>query len=542
VAANKPTSWQLVAAKPEAKTMRRVLLAVLTALVLGLSVYLSAGAQNEGVKVKLRLVDADTGKGVGGIVRVFRAGSDKPLALPGLFDRLRGLEPKDNFAGWYVVPAAGAETTLPRTGLRLEAVSGLETALTVDKLDLSGKVPDEVMLKLKFLFRPEKSDLAAGNTHLHLRGLTKEDADEYLRQIPAADGLRVMFISYLERHKDDAAYITNRYPIGELIQFEATGVLFNNGEEHRHNFEAYGQGYGHVMFLDLKQLVQPVSLGPGITGAGTDDVPLRPGIEDARKQGGTVIWCHNTNGYEDVPSALAGQLDALNVFDGSRTGTFEENYYRYLNVGMRMPISTGTDWFVYDFARVYAKVHGKLTVPSWLQALKAGRCQATNGPLLTLTVAGKEVGETIQLEQPKTVRVEVTGLGRHDFQRLQLLHNGQVLQAQAAEKKDGAYSARLVREVKIDGPGWFAARIDSATKNEFGHVLYAHTSPVSVEFAGKRVFDVEAARGLLKLVEEGQAEIRKRGRFSSDQARDKLLALYEQAAQDLVGRINQRGR
>src|SRR5262249_17824058 len=159
------------------------------------------------------------------------------------------------------------------------------------------------------------------NTHLHLRGLTKEDADEYLRQIPAADGLRVMFISYLERHKDDATYITNRYPIGELKQFEATGVLFNNGEEHPHNFRADGQGYGHVMFLDIKQLVKPVSLGPGITGAGDDDRPLRPGIEDARKQGGTVIWCHNTNGFEDVPSALAGQLDALNVFDGSRTGT-----------------------------------------------------------------------------------------------------------------------------------------------------------------------------------------------------------------------------
>src|SRR5262249_40848516 len=207
--------------------------------------------------------------------------------------------------------------------------------------------------------------------------------EEYLRQIPAADGLRVMFISYLERHKDDAEYITNRYPIGDLAQFKATGVLFNNGEDHRHNFGGYGEGYGHVMILNIKQLVKPVSRGAGITGAGFDDSPLRPGIDDAKKQGGTIIWCHNSFGFEDVLNALTGRLDALNVFDGSRRGSFEESYYRYLNIGLRMPISTGTDWFVYDFARVYARVPDKLIPSRWLEALKAGNCQATNGPLLS---------------------------------------------------------------------------------------------------------------------------------------------------------------
>src|SRR5262249_46080670 len=199
-----------------------------------------------------------------------------------------------------------------------------------------------------FLFRPEKEKLAAGNTHLHLRGLSKADADEYLRQIPAADGLKVMFLSYLERKSDNKAYISNTYPVGELKEFRGTGVLFNNGEEHRHNFTAFGQGYGHVMFLDITKLVRPVSLGPGITGAGDDDRPLRTGIEEAREQGGAVLWCHNTSGYEDVPSALAGRFDALNVFDGSRGGDNEELSYRSLGGGMRLPVSYGTDVIVHD--------------------------------------------------------------------------------------------------------------------------------------------------------------------------------------------------
>jgi hypothetical protein len=428
-----------------------------------------------------------------------------------------------------VLPAGGTEVTLPRGKLHLEAVSGLETALARQELDLTTSAPEQVKVPLQFLFHPDKDGLVAGNTHLHLRGLRPEEADDYLRQIPPADRLGVLFISHLERSGDDQNYVTNRYPVGDLPAFTATGVLVNNGEEHRHNFGAYGQGYGHVMFLDLRRLVEPVSLGPGLTGAGDDDRPLVGGIEDARRQGGAVIWCHNTNGHEGVIHALAGRVDALNVFDGSRTGTYEDAYYRYLNVGVRLPISTGTDWFLYDFSRVYARVDGNLTVKSWLKAVKAGRCQATNGPLLALKVDGREPGDTLRLDRPKTVRIQATGVGRHDFQRLQLVHNGRVIQTATAAKEGPGYAARLVREVSVDGPGWFAVRIDATTRNEFDRQLYAHTSPVYVDFGGERLFDVEAARRLLLRLEEAEADIRGRGWFSTPQARARLLALYEDA-------------
>jgi hypothetical protein len=520
--------------------MRKGFLAGACILALGLCAFLGARAQTDTVKVRLRLADAQDGSGQAGIVRILRKDDGKPVPLSGLLDRLRGLERTDTLSGWYVLPADGAELALPRAALRIEAVSGLETALARQDLDLATDAPAEVKLKLKFLFRSEKDGLAAGNTHLHLRGMTPDEADDYLRQVPAADRLQVLFISYLERQKDDQNYVTNRYPPGDLPQFNGTGVLVSSGEEHRHNFSAYGPGYGHVMFLDIKELVRPVSLGPGITGAGDDDRPLAPGIDDARKQGGTVLWCHNTNGYEGVPNVLAGRLDALNVFDGSCTGSYEDLYYRYLNIGLHLPISTGTDWFLYDLSRVYARVQGKLTVKSWLEAVKAGRCQATNGPLLKLTVDGKGPGDTLRLDKPHSFRIEAGAAGRHDFQRLQLVHNGKVIDTQPAQKEGDGYAARLVRDVAVDAPGWFAVRIDASTKNEFDRQLYAHTSPVYVEVAGRRVFDVEAARGLLRLVEEAQAEIRGRGQFSSPEARARLLARYEEAARDLNARMNQR--
>jgi hypothetical protein len=523
--------------------MRKLILVICSAGVLGLCVYLQAESPKsdaETVTVRVQLVDADSGKEIGGIIRVYRAGEDKPLPLPGLYDRLRGLKQTATLSGWHVVPVAGGSTSLPKSKLRIEAVSGLETTLATQELDLSRDPAETLTIKLKPAFRPERHDLVAGNTHLHLMNLTAPDAEEYLKQIPAADRLKVLFISYLERFKDDANYITNRYLIGDLKQFTATGVLVNNGEEHRHNFESHGQGYGHVMFLNISQLVKPVSLGPGITGGGNDERPLRPGIEDARKQGGTIIWCHNVFGFEDIPNLLAGRLDALNVFDGSRSGTFEEGYYRYLNIGMRLPISTGTDWFLYDFSRVYAKVPGKLTIPAWLDAVKAGRCQATNSPLLTLKVDGRETGDVLKVDAPKKVRVEVTATGRHDFQKLQLIRNGRVIELATAKAKDGVWSARIGLEVRIDESAWFAARIDSITKNELDRQLYAHTSPIYVDVAGKRVFDIEAARALQKQMEDAVSEIRANGKFGDHAARDKILAIYSEAAAELARRIKQR--
>ena len=183
-----------------------------------------------------------------------------------------------------------------------------------------------------------------------------------------------------------------------------------------------------------------------------------------------------------------------------------------------------------------------MTPAKWLDALKAGRCQATNSPLLTLTVDGKDVGEVLNLDQPKAVRVEVTAVGRHDFQKLELVHNGKVIQTETSKRKDGVYTAKLVREVRLDAPAWFAARIDSTAKNELDRQLFAHTSPVYVDLAGKRVFDVEAGRLLLRRMEVAREEIRSRGKFGDDAARDKILAIYEETAKELVKRINQRGK
>jgi hypothetical protein len=63
---------------------------------------------------------------------------------------------------------------------------------------------------------------------------------------------------------------------------------------------------------------------------------------------------------------------------------------------------------------------------------------------------------------------------------------------------------------------------------------------VYLTYKGRHIFDVDAALGLLKQIEEGQAAIKAHGSFSSPAAASKLLALYDEAAKDLRDRINAR--
>src|SRR5262245_48173710 len=110
--------------------MRRVALAIGSIAVLALCVYLQAdGPKKDGdlESVRVQLQDAESGKPIAGIVRVFHVGQEKPIALPGLYDRLCGLKESPTLTGWHVVPVDGGTTMLPRGKIRVEAVSGLES-------------------------------------------------------------------------------------------------------------------------------------------------------------------------------------------------------------------------------------------------------------------------------------------------------------------------------------------------------------------------------------------------------------------------------
>ena len=311
-------------------------------------------------------------------------------------------------------------------------------------------------------------------------------------------------------------------------------MLVNNGQEHRHNFGDQGEGFGHVMLLNIKTMIQPVSIGPGISHRGTDGTPLQVGIEEAHRQGGTAIWCHNNWGREDVPNFVGGKLDAQNIFDGGSHGSYEDSFYHYLNAGIRVPFSTGTDWFMYDLARVYTQVEGSLGIKSWLDALVAGRSFISNGPLLSLNIEGKDLGGTIELQSGREVSVEASASGRRRIRKLQLIQNGKVVSESEPHPKDGYIEARLDRSIKIDEPSWLAVRVSTQVNNEFGRQLFAHTSPIYIKVGGKAIRQREEVAYLVKQLEEAKQEIAP-GRCSHPRRNERRSCLYMKRASGVCG-------
>jgi hypothetical protein len=468
-------------------------------------------------RLTLEVVDSKTQRSVSGLVRVLRA-DGMAVALEGLYNRAVSLEQDAVLRGWHVVHGR-ATVSVPRQPVSVECFSGLETELVRRELDLSEAETLTVRLELKRFFNARAKGLRSANTHLHLKGLSREKADRYLREVTRGDSLDLLFVSHLERYGDDHTYITN--------------------EEHRHNFTPYGEGYGHVMLLNLKKLIQPVSIGPGITNEGHDGIPLRRGIETAHRDGATAIFCHSAMGFEDVPDWVDGLLDAHNIFDGGVNGSYEGVFYRFLNIGLRVPFSTGTDWFIYDFSRVYVPVKGKLTVKKWLRALRDGRSFITNGTLLELSVNDQGIGGTVALTGPGSVKVRAKGVGRQDFSTIELVKNGFVVATARSRVVDRHVVAELETELVLDGPAWLALRTPlGRPKNELGETMFAHTSPVYIEVAGKKaVFLPDVARSLIADMRESVVTIGRKGKFETDGDRDDILGIYQEGIRTLEKRL-----
>jgi len=130
-----------------------------------------------------------------------------------------------------------------------------------------------------------------------------------------------------------------------------------------------------------------------------------------------------------------------------------------------MPLSTGTDWFMYDWSRVYAEVRGKLTIASWLDAVKAGRCQVTNGPLLSLTIDGKKVGAVIELTEAKTLKIEGSASAGMDSRSCSSFATARSSRRRSAGGKESS-GAKILTTVRVEEPAWFALRVESDAKND----------------------------------------------------------------------------
>jgi hypothetical protein len=521
----------------------RIVLCVAALAVLSTGWLLRANPPQSHCLLRIELVDAQTGEPLAGLVKVTNAQGQR-LELKELLPRGLGLPAESPIQDWSVLTKPTA-VKLPPERVRITAFSGLETEFAHEEIDLTGKAEATLRLKLKHFSDVHSEGYRNANTHVHLMKVTRAESDRYLMEAATADGLDLVFVSYLERAEADVDYITNRYSRQEIQALSNKHVHFDNGQEHRHNFGPGDEGYGHVMLLNIPEKVYPVSIGPGISKVGTDGIPIQRGIERAREMGGTVIWCHNKWGLEDIPNWLSGRRHANNIFDGGTHGSYQHSFYRYWDIGLKVPVSTGTDWFIYDFSRVYAKTNGNVTPAEWLKTLAESETYITNGPLLEFTADGQAIGGEVGLSEPKTVRIKASAKGRMDFEKLELVQNGQVIHTVTSKKVNGHYEAAMEKDVRIDAPCWLAVRTPPPSagdvpgftkktpKNEYGQELFSHTSPIFVTMKDQRPFSHKEAESLLKEMQDNRLFIAEKGLFADETERRQVLEVYDEGIEHL---------
>ena len=415
------------------------------------------------------------------------------------------------------------EVDVSRGPAQVTAERGTEYVPARQILDVpaQGTVATEIVMK-RWSELPGRN-WHPGNTHIHYD--EKETRrDDRLSLDPRIEDLRMTAVSILKRW--DLQYATNQYPVGMLTEFSSAHHYVQCGEENRHNDEPWGIGYGHVMLLSLRNVVHPVSRGVLVDAFDPDYPPLSYACDDAHRQGGLVIWCHNGRGMEAPVAAALGKLDAFNLFDPHWDDPEYDIYYRMLNAGLRLPVSTGSDWFISSANRVYTHTDGPFQYETWVEGLKQGRTFITNGPALFLTIEGHEQGSQIDTAPGRHLSSLVSWQSHYPIHRVELIFNGNIV----AKKEffEGSTDGHLEADVAVPSDGWVAARLASNSRDSFYQPIFAHTSPVYVKAGLDAPEKSEAAAWFDQAIDRSLTWVNTKGRFYSDGQRKEVVDLFRE--------------
>ncbi len=464
-------------------------------------------------KIRGTIVDAVSGESLAAKVGVLPS-NGRPLRPSGSLEKRGPGRPFFFCEGEFEVaaPRGQADVTVER---------GTEYTPFHAAVEVPEKGDVDLRIELKRWADLASAGWYPGNTHIHYDD-KETRAYERLRYDADVETYNVTVVSILQRW--DLNYASNRFPVGVMTDYTSSHHVLDVGEENRHNAPNNDVGYGHVMFLRIRNQVEPVSRGFLVDDFHPDYPPLCYACDDAREQGGITIWCHNGRGMEAPVAAALGKLDAFNLFDPYWMDPEYDLWYRMLNCGLNLPASTGTDWFVCSNNRVYVQLDDDFTYDRWIEGMVAGRTFITNGPALFLDAADGGPGQRISLPGDGTVHAKVRWQSHYPLNKVALVQDGRVIGEQVYPEgsRDGVWET----DVPVASDGWLAARCSGTTRDSFDQPVYAHTSPVYLETGRPNPLRADSTRFFTSSIDRSLEWVRKKGRFTRDEQRDRVVELY----------------
>lgn len=409
---------------------------------------------------------------------------------------------------------------------------GFEYKISKNRINARANVSHELKLSCERLIDMATAGWVSGDTHVHwvTNQWNVDEPLELLAMVQRAEGLRVANnLTLLQRYADQAFIKPSQAPMGPVSAYSDSRFHVQMGEEYRNE-----DLYGHLCFLNIDWLVQPIGTGSIIAGPDALDYPInRTAIDACRQQGGISIEAHGTGGNKDVPVNVIHNLaDSLDQMEPA-------SYYRLLDCGFRIPLTNGSDHpaRTLGVARAYVNVEGSFSYDRWIEGIRQGRTFTTSGPLLFLKVNDAEIGDVINTGTQDRLRITAQAISRHPIGEFQIVSNGEVI---ASESIDTT-SAEIELTIPAEESRWIVARCSNRSdgRSDFGFGNFnaitgpgiAHTSPVYVHVDGLPRFDSAAADFWAERMRMHALDIRRRGRFADEVQRNEAASYIEQGIQ-----------
>ncbi len=415
----------------------------------------------------------------------------------------------------------------------------------------------EVEVTLRRWVHMTKEGWYSGDVHCHF-GLNDL---KVLKQLALADDVNFEPILTLWNHQSpmSAGGVWPDWPGGSGIYADTRHlVTLRNQEIERIGGEAF-ESVGALLMMGL---AKPVNMPPRGSRYPCDAVLGRTAKESSPQciiDTDKPIWgenvvgvalglfdsvqvCHNH--YHRDQTLQNGDIgwgmaDAGNGQDESSEDELfhrtNSTYYRFLNCGFRLAATGGSAMGVMavplGYGRTYAKLDGPLSEAAYLNAIRAGRTFATNGPMLTLTANNRDCGAVIEYpmdsDEPIWIKADLRSIQR--IGSLELLYNGEVIKRIDLEDEP---PSPVLRETASMGlkplrSGWVVAR--ATFRSPDGHLRQAHTSPVYIMVDGKPIASKADAEYMIRWIDRLLEVSGKAGRYKSDEERTQTQAVFKEA-------------
>ena len=170
---------------------------------------------------------------------------------------------------------------------------------------------------------------------------------------------------------------------------------------------------------------------------------------------------------------------------------------------------------------------------SWLAALSAGKTFVTNGPVVTVTVNGYDIGETVSLESPGSVRIESQVQSCFPLETVDVIVNGQVAFSQSHSGNPdapGIVTRRIATSLPVEKSSWIAVRVRGGDRPEvYDGPILAHTSPVYVTVGGAPITSPQDAAYFVEWIDQMLTVVDRRNRFARPEDRERVEDLFRSA-------------